>query len=52
MDWLYANIMIELTINNSIQDSIGLSPENTVYETPIRMPMDMVDGVQGGIPGV
>ena len=47
-DWLNAIPMIELAINNSIQDSTGLSPAYLVYSTPIRMPLDMLDGVQGG----
>ena len=47
-DWLHAIPMMELAINNSIQDSTGLSPAHIVYGTPIRMPVDMLDGVQGG----
>ena len=52
MDWLHTIIMIELAIKNRIQDSTGLSPAHKVYRTPIKMPVDMLDGVQGGIPGI
>ena len=45
MDWLYAIPMREIAINYSIQDSTGLSPVYIVYRTPIRMPVDMLNGV-------
>ena len=45
MDWLYASYLLELAINNSIQDSTGLSTAYIVYGTPIRMPVDMLYGV-------
>ena len=51
-DWLHAIPMMELAINNSIQDSTGLSPAYIVYGTPIKMPVDMLDGVQGGTAGI
>ena len=44
-DWLHAIPMMGLTINNSIKDSTGLSPPYIVYGTPIRMYMNMLDGV-------
>ena len=49
--WLHAIPTTELAINNSIQDSTGLTPVYIVYWTPIRMPIDMLDGVQGGAAG-
>ena len=45
MDWLHAIPMIQLTISNSIYNITGLYPANMVYKTPIRMPVDMLDGV-------
>ena len=51
-DWLHAIPMIELAIKNSIQDSTGLFPGHILYGTPIKMLVDMLDGVQGGISGV
>ena len=44
-DWLHAIPMLELAINNSIQDTAGLSPVYTVYKTKTKMPVDMMDGV-------
>ena len=52
MDWLHAIPIMELAINNSIQDITGLSPVYIVYRTPIRMPVDMLDGGWGGTTGV
>ena len=43
--WLYAIPTMELAINNSILDSKYLSPVCIVYSTPIRIPVDMLDGV-------
>ena len=51
-DQLHAIPMMELAINNSIQDGTGLSPTHIVYGAPIRTPVDMLDGVQGGTAGV
>ena len=51
LDWLLAFPMIELAINNNIQDIASLPPVYIVYETPIRMPMDIVDGVLGSTAG-
>ena len=51
-DWLHAILTMELAINNDIQDSMGLSPANRVYGTPNRMPVDMLDGVQGATAGI
>ena len=48
MDWLHAIPMTKLAINNRIQDSTGLFPAYIVYGAPIKMPMGMLDGVQGG----
>ena len=45
MNWLLAIPMIELAINYSISDTTGLSPAYIVYTTPIKMPVDMLDGV-------
>ena len=45
MDCLNAIPMIELAINNSIKDIIGLSPAHIVCSIAIRMPVDMLDGV-------
>ena len=44
INWLHTILMMVLTIKNSIKDSKGLSPEYIVYFTPIRMPVDMLDG--------
>ena len=44
-DWLHISPIMELAINNSIWDSTGLSPLQVIYGTPIRMPLNMVDGV-------
>ena len=44
-DWLHAIAMTELAIGNSIQDSTSLSPAHIGYTTPIRMLVDMLDGV-------
>ena len=44
-DWLHAIPMMELPINNSFLDIMGLSPVYIVYETPIGMPVDMLDRV-------
>ena len=52
IDWLHANPMTELAINNSVQHSARLSPAYLVYRTLIRMPLDMLDGVQGGTAGI
>ena len=43
--------MIESDINNSFKDSTSLFPVHIVYGTPIRMPLDMIDGIQGGTTG-
>ena len=51
IDWLHTIAMMELAINNSIQDSTGLSPAYIVQGTPTRMPVDMLDGVQSGTTG-
>ena len=48
-NWLYASLMVELDIKNSIQDSTGLFSVYIVYRTLIRMPIDMMDRVSGGI---
>ena len=45
MDWLQAIPMLELAINNSKQDSTGLSTAHIVYGTLIRMPVDILDWV-------
>ena len=45
IDWLHAIPITELAINNSIQDSTGLSLEHIVYKTLIMMPVDMLYGV-------
>ena len=46
-NWLYTILVMELAINNSMQDSLSLSPVCILYGTPISMPVDMLDGVQG-----
>ena len=38
---------MELAINNSIYDSKDLSTAIIIYRMPIKMPADMLDGVQG-----
>ena len=45
MDWLYAIPIIKLAITNSIKVSSSLSPVYIVYRTPIRIPVDILDGV-------
>ena len=45
IDWLHDIYLMELTTNNSIQDSTGLYPTYIVYRPPIRMPTDMLDGI-------
>ena len=52
MYWFHAVPMIELAIINSIQDIMSLSPAYIVYRFLIKMPVDMLDGVQGGTAGV
>ena len=44
-DCLHANPIVELSINNSVQDSTGLYPAHTVYRTLIKMLVDMLDKV-------
>ena len=51
-DWLHTIPRMELAINNSVQNSTGLSPAYIVYGTPIRIPVDMLEGVQGGTAGI
>ena len=51
-DWLHIISMMELATNNSIQDSKGLYPVFIVYRLEIRMPVDILDGVQGSIAGI
>ena len=50
-DWLHAIRIIKQAINNSIQESTGLSPAHILYVTLIRMLLDMLDGVQDGTAG-
>ena len=50
-NWLHAILMMELAINNSTQDSIALSPACIVYRALSKMPVDMLDEVQGSTAG-
>ena len=45
MDWLHAIFIMELAINSSIKDSMGLSLAYIVYRTLIRIPVDMLHGI-------
>ena len=51
IDWLHANFVMELAINNRIQDSTGLSTVYIVCGTPVKMPMDMLEGFHGSTTG-
>ena len=46
-DWLATINKIELALRNSVQNSTGLSISFLVYEQSIKMPVYMLDGVQG-----
>ena len=51
-DWLHTIPMMKLAINTSIQDSTGLPLVYIVCGTPIKMPVDMLDGIQASIAGI
>ena len=44
-DWVHALPLAKLAINNSANDSIGLSLAYIVYVQPLQMPVDMLGGV-------
>ena len=46
MSWLQALPMAELAINSAVNDSTGMSPAFVVYGRSVRLPVDLLDGVQ------
>ena len=46
MNWLQALPMAELAINSAVSDSTGMSPAFVVYGRSVRLPVDLLDGVQ------
>ena len=44
-NWLHASPLTELTTKYGVQDNTGLFPAYIIYVSPIRMPVNMLDGV-------
>ena len=45
LSWLEAILLVEMTLNNAVNDSMRMSSTFISYGQPLRMPVDLLDGL-------